>query len=246
MEVLGIELFDKGLPKAVEKICAQDSSGKPVLVSATGAHGIIEAKKNGKFRKILQSFDINLPDGMPSVVIGRMKGAKDMTRCYGPEVFANVLRSTADKEITHFLCGGKSGVAEELKTQVERKFKNHNIVGTYSPPFHPIEKFNFKEIGMAISSTNPDIIWIGLSTPKQEQFAYHLAPFVKAKMIITVGAAFDFHIGSVTQAPKWIQNLSMEWFFRLMMEPKRLWKRYFEIVPKFIFYNLKELIVKTS
>ena len=93
-----------------------------------------------------------------------------------------------------------------------------------------------------INETGANIVWIGLSTPKQELFASRLSEYAKVDYICCVGAAFDFHIGNVRQAKGWIQKIGMEWFFRLLMEPKRLWKRYFEIVPLFIYYNFAELI----
>lgn len=242
-KILNIELFHKGLKDAVDIIIKNCEKNKRNLcISATGAHGIIIAQKDEKFKKILNSFYANLPDGMPGVWVGRLKGAKEMERCYGPDFFKETIIATANKDIKHFFCGGKEGVAEELKKVCEEKFGNYNIVETYSPPFREMSDEELKELADRINSLNTNIVWIGLSTPKQEIFAYRLSKYANVNFICTVGAAFDFHTGKVKQAPKWVQKIGMEWFFRLMMEPKRLWRRYFEIVPLFIWYNFLEFI----
>ncbi|MCA6438870.1 MAG: WecB/TagA/CpsF family glycosyltransferase [Chitinophagaceae bacterium] len=203
---------------------------------------MIEAKKDPSFNQVLQKFYFNLPDGMPVVWVGRMKGAKGMQRCYGPAFFESLLRATAKLPVNHFFCGGKEGVAEDLKATVSRRFGNDSVTGVYSPPFRDMTENEMSELGQRISESDAHIVWVGISTPKQERFAINLAKYVRTNYIITVGAAFDFHTGRVKQAPRWIQNMGLEWFFRLLMEPKRLYKRYSEIVPKFIWLNIKEFM----
>lgn len=245
IKVLDIALYDKGFDKAIETLletAQQTSQANSHCVSATGAHGIIEARKNGVFKKQLQDFYLNLPDGMPGVWVGRIKGAKDMQRCYGPDVFEAFMTRSADKPIRHFFCGGKEGVAEELKIASAAKFGNTQIAGTYSPPFREMTDGEMEELAQIIHASGAQVVWIGLSTPKQEIFAARLRKFVRVQLIITVGAVFDFYTGKVKQAPRWVQRSGLEWFFRLSMEPKRLAGRYFEIVPKFIWFNVKEFV----
>jgi N-acetylglucosaminyldiphosphoundecaprenol N-acetyl-beta-D-mannosaminyltransferase len=145
-------------------------------------------------------------------------------------------------EVAHFFCGGKPGVAEELKAATELKWGNKNVAGTYSPPFTPMQEADWAELVSKIKESNSQVVWIGLSTPKQEKFAYDLSKRVQVKFTITVGAAFDFHTGRFAQAPKWMQSAGLEWFFRLGKEPRRLWKRYIEIVPKFAILVMVDLI----
>jgi len=244
IEILQVKLFDSNIADAVQILTSLCLNKEKLnyCISATGAHGIIIARKDKKFKEILNSFYLNLPDGMPGVWVGRIKGAKNMERCYGPDFFKETIISTRDKNIKHFFCGGKDGVAEDLKRVCEEKFGNKNIVGTYSPPFRELSDDEMKHLADKINSLGANIVWIGLSTPKQEIFAYRLSKYTNVNFICTVGAAFDFHTGRVKQAPKWVQSIGMEWFFRLINEPKRLWKRYFEIVPLFIWYNLIEFI----
>lgn len=247
IEVLKIPLYDQGMQKAVKHVIdvCHNEKRENRCVSATGAHGLVFAKKNKEFADILKSFYMNLPDGRPGAMVGKIKGAKQMEQITGPDFFKKIMEDTSNSQINHYFCGGKEGVAEELKLNCDKKFNNNHIVGCYSPPFRLMTDKELEALGEDINNSNSDIVWIGLSTPKQELFAQRLKQFVNVHFIITVGAAFDFHTDKIREAPWIIQSLYLEWFFRLCIDPKRLWKRYMEIVPKFIFYNIKELIIKT-
>jgi N-acetylglucosaminyldiphosphoundecaprenol N-acetyl-beta-D-mannosaminyltransferase len=243
--VIGIPLYSGQFSNAVDhaiKICVESGFGNNLRISTTGAHGMVISRKDMKFRNVLKSCYLNLPDGMPGVWVGRIKGAKMMERCYGPDFFKAVLSASAGHEVNHFFCGGKQGVADELKSVCEKTMGNHNIKGTFSPPFLPMSDRELSQLGKRINECNTDILWIGLSTPKQELFAERIAGFVNVGFIVTVGAAFDFYTGHVKQAPKWVQKNGIEWLFRLLCEPKRLWRRYGTIVPLFVWYNLQELL----
>jgi len=243
VQVSGIPLFSFNIQKAIDIVeVATHSERNNYCISATGAHGIIYAQKHPDFKELLDNFFINLPDGMPGVWVGRLKGAKEMERCYGPDFFAEMMKDSADKNIKHFLCGGMEGVADKLKIACEEKFNNHNIVGTFCPPFKKVNEYDYEGIADLINETGADIVWVGISTPKQEQFAWRLSKHINVHFLITVGAAFDFHIGNVKQAPSWMQRNGLEWFYRLLMEPKRLWRRYIEIVPLFIFYAFIDIL----
>jgi N-acetylglucosaminyldiphosphoundecaprenol N-acetyl-beta-D-mannosaminyltransferase len=249
VEVLDIPFFDLGLKEAVNHvitICNTQSGRSNRCISATGAHGLVLAKKYPDFAQLLKDFYINLPDGRPTSIIGRLKGAKQMEQCTGPDFFKNVIAASAPHGIKHFFCGGKEGVCEELKLNCQKKYGNNNIAGTFSPPFRLMTDDEMKVLGDEIDSKRIDLVWIGLSTPKQEYFAKRLSQYINVHFIVTVGAAFDFHSDRIRKAPIFITKISMEWFFRLCLEPKRLWKRYLEVVPKFIYYNIKEFITKIS
>ncbi|WP_205522031.1 WecB/TagA/CpsF family glycosyltransferase [Salinibacter ruber] len=243
--VIGIPLYAENISSAVRHVVStieESSSDETWLISATGAHGLVHAQQTPEFRKLLRRFHLNLPDGKPAVWVGRWKGAKEMGRCYGPDFFATLMEASADQEISHYLCGGAEGVADELKKACATKFDNQRIVGTHCPPFRPLTEDEFAQLGRDIDEAEADIVWIGISTPKQERFAAQLSECTSASFIITVGAAFDFHIGNVRQAPTWMQEAGLEWFFRLLMEPRRLFKREMTLVSGFIYYNLKELL----
>jgi N-acetylglucosaminyldiphosphoundecaprenol N-acetyl-beta-D-mannosaminyltransferase len=244
VHILGVPMYAGTLTDVsihIVEQCRLDEK-KNLLVSATGAHGLVYAEKEKSFKDILRNFYLNLPDGKPSVWVGRLKGTKKMERCYGPVFFQLMMEATCTSEINHYLCGGKNGVADELKEVCHKIFGNSHTVGTFTPPFREMSDHELHILASDIVIKKADIVWIGLSTPKQEVFASRLAKITNVSFICTVGAAFDFHTGRIKQAPQWIQDVGMEWFFRLLMEPRRLWKRYFNIVPLFIWYNIIEII----
>lgn len=245
VNILSIPIYAGNIETAVTSIL-EDLQHQPKsrnrCISATGAHGLVETHKNSNFKKLLSGFYWNLPDGMPTVWVGRLKGMKNMKRCYGPDFFEAFMKTSANKNLKHFFCGGKQGVAEKLKLISSLKFGNEQVTGVYCPPFREMTDDELAQLATKIKESGAKIVWIGLSTPKQELFADRLTKYVQVAYIITVGAAFDFHTGLLKQAPKWMQKLGLEWFFRLLMEPKRLFKRYFSIVPLFIWLNVKEFV----
>ncbi|MBC7923930.1 MAG: WecB/TagA/CpsF family glycosyltransferase [Ferruginibacter sp.] len=210
-------------------------------ISATGAHGLVTAHSDPTLKRVLTAFYMNLPDGMPTVWVGRFKGEKQMQRCYGPDFFAEVMESTANTPVRHYFCGGKPGVAEELQRICGQKFNNSRVVGTFCPPFRELSDGEFRALADQINALDVNVVWVGISTPKQEKFAHRLAQYTNVHFIVTVGAAFDFHIGNVRQAPGFLQKAGLEWAFRLCVEPQRLWKRYVQVVPLFIYYNFLNL-----
>ncbi|MFM8710339.1 MAG: WecB/TagA/CpsF family glycosyltransferase [Sphingomonadales bacterium] len=247
--VNSIPVFSGDLDAAISRLLDRltDADSSPCLcVSCTGAHGLVEANENAVFSEVLKSFYLNLPDGMPLVWLAKLKGFSDAGRCYGPNVFASLLAKTASLDTSHFFCGGKPGVAEELAQVATNTWIGVNIAGTHCPPFRVLDEMELQVLADQINRSGASVVWIGLSTPKQEVFASRLAPLLKAKLIITVGAAFDFYTGKVSQAPTWIQRSGLEWFYRLMQEPRRLAPRYLKIVPKFAFMAIRSLLIDRS
>jgi N-acetylglucosaminyldiphosphoundecaprenol N-acetyl-beta-D-mannosaminyltransferase len=253
VQVTGVDIFvgnnDLFAAELIESVVgnidsAGNSTGANRKVSATSAHGLVFASKNPDFKYTLDQFYYNLPDGMPIVWVGRLKGHSQMQRCSGVDMFEVVMKKTAAHNIKHFFCGGKEGVADQLQKASAKDLGNPNVVGTYSPPFRVMTKEEFATLGQQINASGANVVWIGLSTPKQEVFAASLAKHCSVDYIITVGAVFDFFTGNLERAPRWIQHIGLEWFYRLLKEPRRLFSRYFEVVPGFIALNLKELFSK--
>tara|TARA_Y100000389_G_C17385670_1_gene476892 strand:- start:65 stop:838 length:774 start_codon:yes stop_codon:yes gene_type:complete len=210
-------------------------------VTVTGAHGLIESYKSKKVKIAHQKSLLSVPDGMPLVWVSKMKGSKNISRCFGPFMMDLILKNNELSQKKHFLYGGNDGVAQELKRHIEEKY-NANVVGTYTPPFRPLNKKELNDLIDQINNSEADIVWVGLSTPKQDLFMHDTFDKINVKFMFGVGAAFDYFTGSIEYAPKIVQNLGLEWAYRLFLEPRRLYKRYFEIVPKFILLNLKELL----
>lgn len=241
-DVLGIPIFD-GTIEDLIKIIIKEKPQETRCVSFSGAHGLVEAQIDNSFKAVLKSFYLNLADGMPLVWVSKLKGAKKITRSFGPFFFRECMKRTSNYDIKHFFCGGQEGVAESLKKAARVKFNNSNVIGTFTPPFKNVEEFDYQQIAKNINKHNPDVIWIGLSTPKQEKFALNLSTHVKASYIFSVGAAFDYFTNpNLKFAPRWMQRMGLEWFFRLLQEPRRLFKRYVKIVPLFIIYNFKRIL----
>ncbi|MBI3417295.1 MAG: WecB/TagA/CpsF family glycosyltransferase [Verrucomicrobia bacterium] len=211
-------------------------------ICVTGVHGVMEAQADAGFRSILNRAFLCTPDGMPMVWMGRLNGFSEMDRVYGPDLMLEVFAESLCAGHRHFFYGGANGAAAQLKDCMTRQFPGLQVVGVYEPPFRPLNATEETELEAQIRAVRPDILWVGLSTPKQEKFmAEHLAK-LEVTIMIGVGAAFDFHSGRVKQAPRWMQRSGLEWFFRLCQEPRRLWRRYLRNNPRFAFKAACQLL----
>ena len=158
-----------------------------------------------------------------------------MDRVYGPDLMLNLCEHGVGEGFTHFFYGGNPGVADDLKRTLENRFPGLRVVGTYCPPFRPLNAAEREELRTVVDEWQPDFFWVGLSTPKQEKFMAESLPVLRAaKIFLGVGAAFDMHTGRVRQAPRWMQRSGLEWFYRLTQEPKRLARRYLVNNPLFV------------
>ncbi|MFO1489277.1 MAG: WecB/TagA/CpsF family glycosyltransferase [Verrucomicrobiota bacterium] len=241
VNVLGVGISVLNLDTALAAIAAAVKDRRKGYICVSGVHGVMEAQGDPSFRQILNRSCLNTPDGMPMVWAGKLRGHKDMNRVYGPDLMHLVCDWSQRSGATHFLYGGGDGVAELLKRKLEEKFPGAKIVGTYTPPFRPLTPAEEAALIGNVATLKPDIIWVGLSTPKQERFMSQYGPRLDATLMFGVGAAFDFHAGKVRQAPRWMQRSGLEWFFRLCCEPKRLWKRYLKNNPIFLAKFLCQL-----
>ncbi len=172
---------------------------------------------------------------MPLVWLGKHELGPEIDRVYGPDLMLEVFRATQATAFRHFFYGGAPGVADELRTRMESAFPGVQVVGTYCPPFRPLNAEEEAELIALVAEKKPDIIWVGLSTPKQERFMAGYLSKLDTTLMFGVGAAFDFHTGRVRQAPRWIQRAGFEWLFRMCAEPRRLARRYCKINPRFLW-----------
>jgi N-acetylglucosaminyldiphosphoundecaprenol N-acetyl-beta-D-mannosaminyltransferase len=242
VNVLGIGISVTNLASALSTIEAWIEWKESYYICVTGVHGVMECQKNERLRSIHNRSGLTVPDGMPMVWIGRWNGFREMGRVYGPDLMMEVCRASVAKGYTHFLYGGKPGIVEELRSNLEERYPGIRIQGTYSPPFRPLNRGEEAELTAMIERTKPDLFWIGLSTPKQEYFMADHVGKLAAKIMIGVGAAFDIHAGNVKDAPQWIKRSGMQWCHRLMQEPRRLWKRYLLNNPRFVCLILRQLL----
>jgi N-acetylglucosaminyldiphosphoundecaprenol N-acetyl-beta-D-mannosaminyltransferase len=234
VNVLGVRIHAVDMACTLEAIAAALDARRKGYVCVTGVHGVMEAQQDPELRDTLNGAFLNVPDGMPTVWVGRLRGHHAMRRVFGPDMMAEVCRLSALRGYTHFLYGGASGVAEELRWRLMRRFPGLRIVGTHCPPFRHLDPEEESELERRIARLRPDVMWIGLSTPKQERFMARHWRRLDTTLMIGVGAAFDFHTGRIKDAPPWMKASGLQWAHRLAQDPRRLWKRYATHNPRFL------------
>lgn len=234
VNVLGVGISPLNMSLAVAAFQKAIETRIKGYVCVTGVHGVSEAQENPQFRTILNGAYLNTPDGMPMVWMGRLAGHHEMSRVYGPDLLPEICRVSEQTNWRHFFYGGAPGVAELLADTLRATYPKLTVAGTYTPPFRPLNDGEKEELRALVAKTKPDIIWVGLSTPKQEAFMSEALPWLDTTLMVGVGAAFDLLSGRVKQAPRWIQRSGFEWLYRTFQEPRRLWKRYFKNNPLFV------------
>ena len=239
--VLGIGIDAIDMSTAVSRILGGVRAHASGYVCVTGVHGIMEAQRDDELREILNASYMTTPDGMPTVWVGRAQGLA-ISRVYGPDLMLEVCMAGVATGVRHFLYGGGDGVAELLRQRLVERIPGLAIVGTFTPPFRPLNSGEETVLASTIAAAQPDIVWVGLSTPKQERFMARYHDRLECSLMIGVGAAFDMHSGRTRQAPKWMQRSGLEWVFRLVTEPRRLWKRYLFNNPAFIYQLARQAL----
>jgi N-acetylglucosaminyldiphosphoundecaprenol N-acetyl-beta-D-mannosaminyltransferase len=238
---VGVSVLDQN--RAREFLFDALRNRKRGYVTVTGVHGVSEAQGDGRLREIFSRALLVTPDGMPMVWMGKIQGHPSIQRVYGPDLMLNICEHSVTRSYSHFFYGGKPGVAEELALTLQKRFPGLRVVGNCAPPFRPLNDSELRDLQERVRATQPDFFWVGLSTPKQEFFmAEHVSLLPEAKIFIGVGAAFDLSTGRIPQAPRWIQRSGLEWSYRLIQEPKRLWRRYLVNNPLFIARAIKQLM----
>jgi N-acetylglucosaminyldiphosphoundecaprenol N-acetyl-beta-D-mannosaminyltransferase len=241
--VLGVRVDAVQIPEVIARVEEWIASNERCqYIAVTGMHGVTEAQHNAEFKTILNAAGLVVADGMPLVWIGRRHGFEMRRRVYGPELMETFCRETAKKGYRHFFYGGAPGVGEELAARFVERFPGLVVAGTYSPPFRELTPEEDREIIRLIEGARPDMVWVGLSTPKQERWMFEHRDRLSVPALVGVGAAFDFHTGRIAQAPEWMRECGLEWLFRLSVEPRRLWRRYLVYGAEFAALVLLELL----
>jgi len=241
-DVLGVSVNAITMDDAVATIERWIGEGRREYVCITGVHGVMECRRDPSLRKIHNQAGMVTPDGVPLVYFLRLIGKQRTQRVYGPDLMREMIAVSTRQGYRQFFYGGDVGVAEKLKETLIESFPGLRVTGTFCPPFRELTPEEDQAAVDMINAARPDIVWIGLSTPKQERWmAKHLGR-IEAPVMIGVGAAFDFLAGTKRQAPTWMQRHALEWLFRLCSEPRRLWRRYAYIVPGFIVLAAGDLV----
>ena len=249
VNVMGVGIHAVDLASALSAAFrAAHTRGLRGYITATGVHGVIESQDDPDLKAIHNRSLLSLPDGVPMVWVGRSRGHVTMSLVGGPDFMRAVFTRSVGSADRHYLWGGGEGVADILKSNLSKRYPGAVVVGADTPPFRPLRIDEELELVDRINHSRPNFFWVGLSTPKQERF---MAGFLarhgeslhldgQGFVMVGVGAAFDIEAGLKTEAPRWIRGSGFAWLYRLLHDPKRLWRRYLANNPRFILGMLRQ------
>lgn len=232
--MLGVSISAVDRNSAVREIERWVDTAERAYVCITGVHGVMEAQRDPTLLRIHNASGLTVPDGMPMVWAGHRAGASWMRQVRGADLMMSVLERAQDRGWSSYLYGGAEGVPELLARNLTRRIPGLTIAGWWSPPFRPLTPEEDERAVRRINDSGADLVWVGLSTPKQERWMAEHRARLTASALIGVGAAFDFHAGLKPQAPSWLQRHGLEWSYRLLREPRRLWRRYLRNNPAYL------------
>ncbi len=226
---------------ATEMILDWSTQRESRYVCAANVHMLMEAFDSPEFMQIVNQADLVTPDGMPLVWMMRLKGQRGQQRVYGPTLMLHILERAAHENTAVGFYGSKPEIVTALIKRMSATYPNLKIAYSFSPPYRDLNSNEDADMVQKINASNTRILFIGLGCPKQEKWMAQHRDQIRAVMV-GVGAAFDFHAGVVAQAPSWMQKIGLEWLFRLITEPRRLWRRYLYNNPRFIFLAIFDLL----
>jgi N-acetylglucosaminyldiphosphoundecaprenol N-acetyl-beta-D-mannosaminyltransferase len=232
--ILGVPISIVDLNAATSIIKEWVSKGESNYVCVRDVHGLMRSLEDPEMMEIQRRAGMVTPDGMPLVWIARLRGWKSIRRVCGADLMEAICGKGAEHGFRHFFYGGKDGVAERLVDKLRTKFSDLSVCGIYSPPFRPLSDDEDRDIVETIKASKANVVWVGISTPKQEYWMRDHVGKLPGVTLIGVGAAFDYHSGAVKRAPTWMRENGLEWVHRLITEPRRLWRRYLILAPVFV------------
>jgi N-acetylglucosaminyldiphosphoundecaprenol N-acetyl-beta-D-mannosaminyltransferase len=212
-------------------------------VCVANVHTVTSSSEDPELRAALMQSSLNVPDGQPLVWAMNALGHSLVDRVYGPELMSRSCARAAVSGQRLYLYGGRNqGALVQLALNLRKRYPGVRIVGGYSPPHRPLSVEERHAVVEEINRSRADVVWVGIGVPKQEKWMVQMRPLLDAPVLIGVGAAFDFHAGLVPQAPNWMQEAGLEWAFRLVHEPRRLWRRYLRYNPRFVGGFARQLV----
>lgn len=234
-DILGVPVSLINMRQAKDIIFDWVDRRKSNYVCVRDVHGIMRAQDDKELFEIHRNAGMITPDGMPLVWISKWRKNRDVGRVSGADLVSRLCEASVEKGFRHYFYGGKDGVAQRMTNALISLYPGLIIAGTHTPPFRALSSEEDAEVTAKIASVKPDIVWVGLSTPKQEYWMRDHVGRIPGATLIGVGAAFDFFAGDVSRAPPWMQHSGLEWLHRLCSEPTRLWRRYLVMAPQFVF-----------
>jgi N-acetylglucosaminyldiphosphoundecaprenol N-acetyl-beta-D-mannosaminyltransferase len=235
VSILGIPIGLTDYEHALDWIDAAVARRTRGYVCVSNVHAVMAAAEDAELRRALLGSSLNVPDGQPLVWALRLLGHHLPDRVYGPELMARSCARAAASGQRLYLYGGRNqGALVQLALNLRRRYPGLKIVGGYSPPHRPLTDEERAAVTTEINDCRADVVWVGIGVPKQEKWMAQMRDALEAPVLVGVGAAFDFHAGLVPQAPPVLQRAGLEWAFRLLQEPRRLWRRYTRYNPRFV------------
>ncbi len=245
IDICGVRVSAVNLASACDSVSGWIGEGTKTYVCVVPVSTIVACQSDTNYLDVINNAGMATPDGMPLVWLGQWRGYRDIRRTYGPDLMLALCDLSQKRGYRHFLYGGSRETSQLLEDLLKKQFPHLNIVGRLSPPSRPLHTPEDPQAIEEINRTNADILWVGLGSPKQDFWMAQHRPQLTVPVMIGVGAAFDFLAMTKKQAPRWMQQAGLEWFFRLCCEPKRLWRRYLIGNSKFIYYLLQDSLKQT-
>jgi len=243
VSILGVKINVLNMETTLAQLSDWIREHQKTYVCVVPAHSVMACVDNPGLLPIFNDAGLSTPDGMSIVWLLKARGFKNTRRVYGPDLLEAVCEHGLRKDWKHYFFGGAPGIAQELGQKLKAQYPSLAVAGSYSPPFGRPNENEDKVLVDAINTSEADIVWVGMSSPWQEIWMHEHLGKINAPVMVGIGAAFDFLTGNKKQAPRWMQQTGLEWFYRLVNEPRRLWPRYKQY-PRFVLLTLRELITR--
>ncbi len=242
ISILGVPVSVLDMDAAVRRIGGWLDRRETRYVCVSDVHSVTRAHDDPDHMAALSGADMVTPDGTPLVWVSRLRGNQEIKRVCGPDLMMAICAASEKAGWRHYFYGGDEQTGATLAVRLQQFFPNIQISGSYSPPFRPLTREETEAALERIRQSRAEIVWVSLGCPKQERWMHEMSAQLPGQTLIGVGAAFDFHAGRISRAPLWMRNNGLEWLHRLMSEPRRLWRRYLVMAPRFVALSLIETL----
>lgn len=212
----------------------------PAYITVNNVHTVVMAAQNQAYRSILAQSFMALPDGRPLSIVAAWKGDKKMERVFGPTLMEKTIDWGQEYGLKHFFWGSSEATLKKMQKVIKERYPKADIVGMVAPPFRPLTQQENLDFVQQMNAAQADLIWIGLGAPKQERWMAENHKQLNRGLMLGIGAGFDYLAGNTSHAPNWMKKYALEWLYRLVQEPRRLFKRYFTTNSLFIIYLILE------
>lgn len=244
IDILGVNISVVDIPKACAYIEGCIARKEKTYICIAPVSTLVDCQRDAEYRGIINGAGMTTPDGVPLVWLGKLRGEKNIDRTYGPDLMHALCDLSQQRGYRHYFFGGMQGKNGLLVEKLKARFPDLGIAGSYAPPLRSIGEMEENSILDQINEANPDVLWVGLGSPKQDYWMRNHRGRLDVPVMIGVGAAFDFIAGTKRQAPLWMRRAGLEWLFRLCCEPGRLWKRYLFGNTQFIYFLIRDMMNK--